>query len=184
MSRQVQRPETLALHAGWRADAAPGAVPIYQTTSYEFPDTEHVAPICLRLGPSRHLYPHHESDQRRAGKVCRRAGRRRCRVRARIGAKRLPPLRCRPATRSSARPISMATHGICSPTHSRIRATRGGLSILPIPAIPAAPLMTRTRACYAETLPNAELTVFPIAEVAEIGRPRRLAAAARFTKAA
>jgi O-acetylhomoserine/O-acetylserine sulfhydrylase-like pyridoxal-dependent enzyme len=33
MSPQVQRPETLALHAGWRADAATGAraVPIYQT---------------------------------------------------------------------------------------------------------------------------------------------------------
>jgi O-acetylhomoserine (thiol)-lyase len=43
MSPQVQRPETLALHAGWLANAATGAVPIYQTTSYQFPDTEHVA---------------------------------------------------------------------------------------------------------------------------------------------
>ena len=39
------RPETLALHAGWRADAATGAVapPIYQTTSYQFQDTGHAA---------------------------------------------------------------------------------------------------------------------------------------------
>src|SRR4051812_49632029 len=29
----------------------------------------------------------------------------------------------------------------------------------------------RTRAYYAETLPNPKLTVFPIREVAEIGRP-------------
>src|SRR5262245_38466948 len=43
MSLQSQRPETLALHAGWRADPATGAVavPIYQTTSYQFRDTEH-----------------------------------------------------------------------------------------------------------------------------------------------
>jgi len=45
MSSQVQRPETLALHAGWRADTATGAVavPIYQTTSYQFRNTEHAA---------------------------------------------------------------------------------------------------------------------------------------------
>jgi hypothetical protein len=38
-------PETLALHAGWRADPSTGAVamPIYQTTSYQFRDSEHAA---------------------------------------------------------------------------------------------------------------------------------------------
>jgi len=36
----LQCPETLVLHAGWRADAATGAVPIYQTTSHQF---EHAA---------------------------------------------------------------------------------------------------------------------------------------------
>ncbi len=38
MSNAPQKPETLALHAGWRADPATGAVavPIYQTTSYQF----------------------------------------------------------------------------------------------------------------------------------------------------
>lgn len=36
---------TLALHAGWRADPATGAVavPIYQTTSFQFDSTEHAA---------------------------------------------------------------------------------------------------------------------------------------------
>ncbi len=40
-----QKPETLALHAGWRADPATGsvAVPIYQTTSYQFHSAEHAA---------------------------------------------------------------------------------------------------------------------------------------------
>ena len=45
MSDRKLHPETLALHAGWRADPATGAVapPIYQTTSYQFRDTEHAA---------------------------------------------------------------------------------------------------------------------------------------------
>ena len=45
MARAPQKPETLALHAGWRADPATGsvAVPIYQTTSYQFHSTEHAA---------------------------------------------------------------------------------------------------------------------------------------------
>ena len=39
------RPETLLLHAGQEIDPATGAraVPIYQTTSYQFRDTEHAA---------------------------------------------------------------------------------------------------------------------------------------------
>ena len=45
MSDRSLHPETLALHAGWRADPATGSVapPIYQTTSYQFRDTEHAA---------------------------------------------------------------------------------------------------------------------------------------------
>lgn len=44
-SSSAQHPETLALHAGWRSDPTTGAVavPIYQTTSYQFRDTEHAA---------------------------------------------------------------------------------------------------------------------------------------------
>src|SRR6202046_553470 len=45
MSSSSTHPETIALHAGWRADPATGAVvpPIYQTTSFQFRDTEHAA---------------------------------------------------------------------------------------------------------------------------------------------
>ena len=41
----TQHPETLALHAGWRRDPATKAVavPIYQTTSFQFDDTAHAA---------------------------------------------------------------------------------------------------------------------------------------------
>ena len=37
--------ETKALHSGYRADPSTGsvAVPIYQTTSYQFQDTDHAA---------------------------------------------------------------------------------------------------------------------------------------------
>ena len=40
-----KHPETLALHAGWRRDSATNAVavPIYQTTSYQFDSAEHAA---------------------------------------------------------------------------------------------------------------------------------------------
>ena len=43
-------PETLALHAGWRADPATGAVavPIFQTSSYQFRDTDHAANLFAR----------------------------------------------------------------------------------------------------------------------------------------
>src|ERR1700740_209877 len=40
-----KNPETIVLHAGYRADPTTGAVavPIYQTTSYQFRDTEHAS---------------------------------------------------------------------------------------------------------------------------------------------
>src|SRR3954462_12581469 len=39
------KPETLVLHAGYRSDPATNAVavPIYQTTSYQFEHTEHAS---------------------------------------------------------------------------------------------------------------------------------------------
>src|SRR6202047_1089952 len=43
MSTNSQNPETIVLHAGYRSDPATNAVavPIYQTTSYQFNSTEH-----------------------------------------------------------------------------------------------------------------------------------------------
>src|ERR1700688_9923 len=43
MSTKSQNPETIVLHSGYRSDPATtaGAVPIYQTTSYQFNSTEH-----------------------------------------------------------------------------------------------------------------------------------------------
>ena len=45
MSMKTKKPETLVLHAGPRSDLTTGAVavPIFQTTSYQFRSTEHAA---------------------------------------------------------------------------------------------------------------------------------------------
>src|SRR5215467_5849318 len=42
-----KHPETIVLHAGYRRDASTNAVavPIYQTTSYQFDDTAHAADL-------------------------------------------------------------------------------------------------------------------------------------------
>ncbi|HEU0151120.1 MAG TPA: PLP-dependent transferase, partial [Bradyrhizobium sp.] len=49
--------ETLSLHAGQQPDAATGAraVPIYQTTSYVFEDTDHAAAL-FNLERAGHIY--------------------------------------------------------------------------------------------------------------------------------
>ena len=47
MNRPTRHPETIVLHAGWRADSATGAVapPIYQTTSFQFQSAEHASKL-------------------------------------------------------------------------------------------------------------------------------------------
>ena len=47
MTLDTRNPETIALHAGFRADPATGAVavPIYQTTSYQFRNTDHATKL-------------------------------------------------------------------------------------------------------------------------------------------
>ena len=57
MAVETNRPETIVLHAGWRADPTTGAVapPIFQTTSYQFHDTEHAANL-FALKELGHIY--------------------------------------------------------------------------------------------------------------------------------
>ena len=47
MAYEGKNLETIALHAGWRNDETTGsvAVPIHQTTSYQFNDTAHAASL-------------------------------------------------------------------------------------------------------------------------------------------
>src|SRR5690242_21208277 len=57
MPTKSQHPETLVLHAGYRSDPATNAVavPIYQTTSYQFRDSQH-APNLFGLAELGNIY--------------------------------------------------------------------------------------------------------------------------------
>jgi O-acetylhomoserine (thiol)-lyase len=59
---------TLAIHAGAQPDPTTGAraTPIYQTTSFVFEDVDHAASL-FGLQTFGNIYPHRQSDQRRAG---------------------------------------------------------------------------------------------------------------------
>ncbi len=86
MAVETNRPETIVLHAGWRADPATGAVapPIYQTTSYQFRDTEHAANL-FALKELGNIYTRlGQSHDRHSRTAARRAGRRRRRALRRV----------------------------------------------------------------------------------------------------
>ena len=74
MAKDKLRPETLALHGGaYRADPVSGAVavPIYQTTSYQFQDTGHAS----RLFALEELGNISPASRTRPGTRSRRASR-------------------------------------------------------------------------------------------------------------
>lgn len=176
MSDRPLHPETLALHAGWRADPTTGSVapPIYQTTSYQFRDTEHAANlfalkelgnIYTRLGnPTTDIL-----EQRLAA--------------LEGGAAALAVSSGQAASAFAIQNLAQAGDNIVSSTDlyggtwNLFANTLKGFGIEVRFVDPTDPQAfaratdDRTRAYYAETLPNPKLAVFPIAEVAAIGRP-------------
>ena len=91
-----QRPETIALHGGQAPDPTTNAraVPIYQTTSYVFDDTQHAADLFALKVPgniyTRIMNPTWDVLEQR---VDRARGRHRARAR-RPPARRPSPTRC------------------------------------------------------------------------------------------
>jgi O-acetylhomoserine (thiol)-lyase len=176
MSSQSQRPETVALHAGWRADPATGAVavPIYQTTSYQFRDTEHAANLFAlkELGNiyTRIMNPTNDVLEKRVAAL-------------EGGVAALALASGQAASAFAVQNIARAGDNIVSSTDlyggtwnlfAHTLKDQGVEVRFVDPADPAnfrRATDDRTRAYYAETLPNPKLTVFPIAEVAAIGRP-------------
>lgn len=175
MSEQKLHPETLALHAGWRADPATGsvAVPIYQTTSYQFNDTDHAANL-FALKEFGNIYtrimnPTVDVLEKRV--VALEGG---------VGA--LAVASGQAASALAVQNLAKAGDNIVSSTDlyggtwnlfaNTLRDQ--GIEVRFVdPSDPEAfraATDERTRAYYAETLPNPKLTVFPIAEVAAIGR--------------
>jgi O-acetylhomoserine (thiol)-lyase len=176
MTLESQRAETLALHAGWRADPATGAVavPIYQTTSYQFNDTEHAANLFAlkELGNiyTRIMNPTTDVLEKRVAAL-------------EGGVAALAVASGQAASAFAIQNLARAGDNIVSSTDLYGGTWNLFANTLKDQGIevrfvdPADPenfrraTDDRTRAYYAETLPNPKLTVFPIAEVAAIGRP-------------
>ncbi len=171
----TRNPETLALHAGYRADPATGsvAVPIYQTTSYQFRDTEHAANL-FALKELGNIYT------RIMNPTCDVLEQRMTAIEG--GAAALAVSSGQAASAMAIQNIAEAGDNIVSATDlyggtwnlfQNTLKTMGIEVRFVDPADPEAfrrATDARTRAYYAETLPNPKLTVFPIAEVAKIGR--------------
>jgi O-acetylhomoserine (thiol)-lyase len=169
-------PETLALHAGWRADPATTAVavPIYQTTSYQFHSTEHAANLfgLKELGNiyTRIMNPTTDVLEKRVAAL-------------EGGVAAVALSSGQAASAFAVKNLARAGDNIVSSTdlyggtwnlfQNQLRDE--GIEVRFVdPADPGAFARAtddRTRAYYAETLPNPKLRVFPIAEVAAIGRP-------------
>jgi O-acetylhomoserine (thiol)-lyase len=170
-----KNPETLVLHAGPRSDASTGAVavPIVQTSSFQFRSTEHAASLFAL---------------KELGNIYTRVGNPTCdALEQKIAA--LEGGVAALAVSSGQAASAMAIQNLCRPGDNAVSSTDlyGGTwnlfaNTLPSMGVtvrfadPADPESfkratdDRTRAYYAETLPNPKLTVFPIGEVAAIGR--------------
>jgi len=168
-------PATLALHAGYRADPATNAVavPIYQTTSYKFGSTEHAANLfsLSELGNiyTRIMNPTTDVLEQRLAAI-------------EGGVAALAVASGQTASAYAIQNLAVAGDNIVSSTDLyggtwnlfRNTLRQQGIEVRFVdPSRPenfAEASDERTRAYYAETLPNPKLEVFPIGEVAEIGR--------------
>ena len=168
-------PETLALHAGWRADPATGsvAVPLFQTTSYQFRDTDHAANL-FALKELGNIYTRigNPTTDVLEQRVAALEG----------GVAALAVASGQAASAFSIQNLARAGDNIVSSTDlyggtwnlfANTLKDQGIEVRFVDPSDPEAferATDERTRAYYAETLPNPKLAVFPIAEVAAIGR--------------
>ena len=168
-------PNTIVLHEGHRGDPDTGsvAVPIHQTTSYQFRDTAHAADLFAlrKLGNiyTRIMNPTQDVFERRLAAF-------------EGGAAALALASGQAASAVSLQNIAHAGDNVVSATDLyggtwNLFANTlkdQGLEVRFVdPADPEnfrRAVDDRTRAFYAETLPNPKLTVFPIREVADIGR--------------
>ena len=176
MAETPLHPETLALHAGWRADPATGAVavPIYQTTAYQFRDTAHAADLFAlkEMGNiyTRIMNPTNDVLEKRLAAM-------------EGGAAAVAVASGQAASAYAVQNLARAGDNIVASTDlyggtwNQFNNSLRDLGIETRFVDPTDPgnfrraTDDRTRAYYAETLPNPKLAVFPIAEVAAIGRP-------------
>ena len=174
MALDSKNPETLALHAGYRSDDSTGsvAVPVYQTTSYQFRDTDHASNL-FALKELGNIYT------RIMNPTCDVLEQRITALEG--GAAALALSSGQAASAFAVQNIAAAGDNIVSATDlyggtwNLFNNTFKTMGIEVRFVDPADPENFRratddkTRAYYAETLPNPKLTVFPIKEVADIG---------------
>jgi len=169
------KPETIALHSGWRSDPTTGsvAVPIHQTTSYQFNDTQHAANLfsLTELGNiyTRIMNPTTDVLEKRLAAL-------------EGGVAAL-------ATASGQTASAIAVQNIAKVGDNIVCSTDiyGGTWNLFANTLKDQGIEVRfvdpldpnnfleatdekTRAYYGETLPNPKLNIFPIKEVADIGK--------------
>ncbi|MEJ0052537.1 MAG: PLP-dependent transferase [Methylovirgula sp.] len=175
MPDDVFKPETLALHGGWRADPTTGsvAVPIHQTSSYLFHDTEHAENL-FGLQELGFIYtrignPTNDVLEKRVAAL-------------EGGAAALAVASGQAASAYALQNIASAGDNVVSATDLYGGTWNLFANTLKSQGIevrfvdPSDPENfrrasdERTRAYYLETLPNPKLVVPPIAEIAAIGR--------------
>jgi O-acetylhomoserine (thiol)-lyase len=170
-----KHPETLALHAGWRRDSATNAVavPIYQTTSFQFDSAEHAANLfgLKELGNiyTRIMNPTADAFEQRMAAL-------------EGGVAALAVASGQAASAFCVQNLAKAGDNIVASTDlyggtwnlfANTLKDQGIEVRFVDPSDPEAfrrATDDKTRAYYAETLPNPKLIPFPIAEVAAIGR--------------
>ena len=175
MSVNSTHAETLGLHAGQRVDPATNsvAVPIYQTTSYQFDSTEHAANL-FALKELGNIYT------RIMNPTCAVLEERMAAIDGGVAALALASGQA--ASAVAIQNISQTGDNIVSSTNlyggtwnlfANTLRTMGIEVRFVDPADPEAfanATDEKTRGYYAETLPNPKLQVFPIEEVAAVGQ--------------
>ena len=176
MSKNYTNPETIGLHAGWRKDENTNsvAVPIHQTTSYQFDDCDHAANL-FALSELGNIY------SRIMNPTVAVLEDRIAALEGGVGA-----LAVASGQAASAVAIqNLATNGdnVVASAHlygGTFNLFKNVLSDMGIevrfvdPSDPENFLKAtdeNTRAYYGEVLPNPSFEVFPIAEVAALGKP-------------
>ena len=169
------KPETIALHSGWRSDPTTGsvAVPIHQTTSYQFKNTQHAANLfsLSELGNiyTRIMNPTTDVLEKRLAEL-------------EGGVAALATASGQSATAIAIQNIAKVGDNIVSSTDvyggtwnlfANTLKDQGIEVRFVDPADPNNFLEAtdeNTRAYYGETLPNPKLNIFPIGEVSDIGK--------------
>src|SRR6056300_1577565 len=175
-AKKYTNPATIALHAGWRKDETTNsvAVPIHMTSSYQFDDTDHAANLFAlsELGNiySRIMNPTNAVFEERVSEL--EGG--------------VAALGLASGQAASAYAIqNLCSHGdnfvasshLYGGTYNQFKNPFSDMGIEVRFVDPSNPQNfldatdDKTRAYYGEVLPNPSFQVFPLQEVADLGRP-------------